>query len=309
MGRREATSLEAKISRLLGYENAVVFGRARAGLVAAIEETTDPDAPVIIPSNACSALLAAVIATGRRPVLASVSAETGLVDDSVLSGVIEGHNGPPGLALVTHLYGMVTDYPLTEVAARRLGWHVFENDSLAATALLPANSRFSIGKGLLVSFGSGKTLDGGGGGADPDRDPHEGTGRSRGPGGRRCGRGAQAAPTPAPRPSNESTNGSLKQTNHAPHAAIRARPVPATPTSSVFCRNSRQQTSYLSVISRHRWAHGTCGQTEPLAYPGNATRQAVLIKRTTLGASAHRAGSRCRQSSHLRHTNPFWYYL
>src|SRR4029077_1343611 len=90
---------------------------------------------------------------------------------------------------------------------------------------------------------------------------------------------------------NELTNGSLKQTNHAPRATIRARPVPATPTSSVFCRNSRQQTSYLSLISRHRWAHGTCGQTEPLAYPGNATRQAVLIKRTTLGASAHRASA------------------
>jgi hypothetical protein len=41
---------------------------------------------------------------------------------------------------------------------------------------------------------------------------------------------------------DESTNGSLKQTNHTPRATIRARPVPAPPTSSIFCRNSRERT-------------------------------------------------------------------
>jgi dTDP-4-amino-4,6-dideoxygalactose transaminase len=171
MNRREETRLKAKVSRFFSYENAVLFGRARAGLVAVIEETTGADAPVIIPSNTCSALLAAVVATGRRPVVASVSSETGLVADSFLSRAIEDHDGPPGLALVTHLYGVVADYRLTEAAARRFGWSVFENDSLAATALAPANSRLGGGKGLLVSFASGKTVDGGGGGAVLTNDP------------------------------------------------------------------------------------------------------------------------------------------
>jgi hypothetical protein len=94
MTKREETLLKAKACRIFGYENAVLFGRARSGLVAAIEETTCFEAPVAIPSNACSALLAAVVATGRRPVLASVSSETGLVADSVLSRTIDDHNGP-----------------------------------------------------------------------------------------------------------------------------------------------------------------------------------------------------------------------
>jgi dTDP-4-amino-4,6-dideoxygalactose transaminase len=171
MTKPEETLLKERACRFFGYENAVLFGRARSGLVAVIEETISVEAPVIIPSNVCSALLAAVVATGRRPVLASVSSEAGLVDDRVLSSAIEEHDGPPGLVLVTHLYGMVGDYRLTEATARRRGWSVLENDSLAATALTPSNKRLGDGKGLLVSFGRGKTVDGGGGGAVLTDDP------------------------------------------------------------------------------------------------------------------------------------------
>jgi dTDP-4-amino-4,6-dideoxygalactose transaminase len=66
---------------------------------------------------------------------------------------------------------VVADYRLTEAAARRFGWSVLENDSLAATALAPANNRLSGAKGLVVSFASGKTVDGGGGGAVLTNDP------------------------------------------------------------------------------------------------------------------------------------------
>jgi dTDP-4-amino-4,6-dideoxygalactose transaminase len=161
----ESSRLKWKVSRFFGYENAVLVGRARSGLVAVIEETTGPDAPIIIPSNTCSAVLAAVIAAGRKPLVVSVSATTGLVDDSELAGIVEAHEGSPGLAVVTHLYGMLADYPLTEGAARRVGWQLLENDSLAATAVCPPQRGYNVGQGLLLSFGHGKTLDGGGGGA------------------------------------------------------------------------------------------------------------------------------------------------
>lgn len=165
MGGNFCSELEPRLSHLFGAEYAVLFGRARSGLVAALGETTPLGAPVIIPSNVCSVVLAAVVAAERQPVLAPVSAELGLVDDCVLAKIIEAHDGHPGMVLITHLYGMVQSYPMTESAAQRAGWRILENDSLAATALSPGGTCVTSRMGLLVSFGTGKFLDGGGGGA------------------------------------------------------------------------------------------------------------------------------------------------
>ena len=62
MNYRTPTSLEWAISNCFGFEHAALFGRARSGLVAAIEEATSLGAPVIIPSNICTAILASVLA-------------------------------------------------------------------------------------------------------------------------------------------------------------------------------------------------------------------------------------------------------
>jgi hypothetical protein len=164
MGRDLRFELSSRLCRLFGAEYAVLFGRARSAVVAAIEEITPLDAPVVIPSNTCSALLAAVVAAERQPVLAAVSADTGIVDDRTLVKVIQRYGRQPGMILITHLFGMLQDYPMTEIAARQAGWCILENDSLAATAIAKS-ARVASRIGLLVSFGTGKFLDGGGGGA------------------------------------------------------------------------------------------------------------------------------------------------
>jgi dTDP-4-amino-4,6-dideoxygalactose transaminase len=62
-----------------------------------------------------------------------------------------------------NLYGVAGEYPVTRDAALKAGWHVILNDSLATTAIKAADRL--EGATLLVSFGSGKTIDAGGGGA------------------------------------------------------------------------------------------------------------------------------------------------
>lgn len=155
-------SCEDQLSRLFGYEHVVLFGRARAGLVAVVEEIGGHAAPVVIPSNICVAVLAAILAAGAKPVLVPVSPESGLVDDSRFAAAIRGNSSPNGIVMPTHLYGMLGDYRKARRAASEQSWFVLENDSLAATIGL--NHRGSA-DALLLSFGSGKTLDAEGGGA------------------------------------------------------------------------------------------------------------------------------------------------
>lgn len=170
MTQQPTSQLVLDLGQMFGFAHAALFGRARAGLVAVLEETTAPGAPALIPSNTCSAVLAAVIASGRRPVPVAVSATTGNVDDAELAAAIRAEP-EPGLVLATHLYGMRVDYPQTARAAAENRWVVLENDSLAATALTPGESHRLFGAALLLSFGEGKTIDGGGGGAVLTDDP------------------------------------------------------------------------------------------------------------------------------------------
>jgi dTDP-4-amino-4,6-dideoxygalactose transaminase len=162
MIQQPTSQLASDLSQAFGFAHAVLFGRARAGLVALLEETTAAGAPALIPSNICSAVLAAVIASGRRPVPVATSATTGLVEDAVFAEAIRAEP-TPGLVMPTHHYGVRVDYPLTTQVAAELGWTVVENDSLGAAAFDPGEKRH-VGLALLTSFGKGKPIDGGGGG-------------------------------------------------------------------------------------------------------------------------------------------------
>lgn len=156
--------IEQRLCGLFGYEHAILFGRARAGLVAVLEEVGTRGGPVIIPSNVCVAVLAAVMAAERTPRLAPVSPQSGLADDERLADAVLAASTPTGVVMPTHLYGQVADYDLTRRLAAERGWFIFENDSLAATISSKRQFR-TFGDALLVSFGAGKTIDAGGGGA------------------------------------------------------------------------------------------------------------------------------------------------
>lgn len=162
---------EDQLSRLFGYEHVVLFGRARSGLVAVLEEVGGPDCPVIVPSNICVAVLAAVVAAGASPLVCAVSPTSGLADDERLAAAISSCRSGRGVVMPTHLYGQLATYERTRRVAAERGWFVLENDSQAATIGLGRQSR-SPGGALLLSFGGGKTIDAGGGGAilTDDRD-------------------------------------------------------------------------------------------------------------------------------------------
>jgi dTDP-4-amino-4,6-dideoxygalactose transaminase len=158
-----ASSIEHRLGRLFGYEHAILFGRARAGLAAVLEEVGGRNSAVVFPSNVCVAVLAATVAAKKAPRLAAVSPQSGLADDDRLAEAIMTVP-KPGIVMPTHTYGQLAEYGRTRQLAAERGWFVLENDSLAAT--ISREHRFrAFGDALLISFGSGKTIDAGGGGA------------------------------------------------------------------------------------------------------------------------------------------------
>ena len=157
-----SVSCESQLCSSFGYDHAVLFGRGRAGLLAVLEEVGGRDAPVIIPSNICVAVPAAIKAAGCKPILASVSAMSGLADDARLAAAVEGNQSRYGIVMPTHLYGMWSNYPRTRQSASERGWFLLENDSLASSIDLRQKN---TGDALLLSFGAGKTIDAGTSGA------------------------------------------------------------------------------------------------------------------------------------------------
>lgn len=161
-------SLERRIADLFGYDHAVLFGRARAGLVAVLE-CVGPAGPVAIPSNLCPAIPAAIAAAGARALLVPVSPRSGLADDVRMLAAMAGE-AHPGVVMPTHLYGLWSPYSATCAEARRHGWFVLENDTLCAASRRNGR-RIAIGDALLVSFAMVKTIEAGIGGAVLTDDP------------------------------------------------------------------------------------------------------------------------------------------
>jgi dTDP-4-amino-4,6-dideoxygalactose transaminase len=155
---------EERLSRLFGFANVVLFGRARGGLAALTEIlAATAGMPVLIPSNVCPAVPAALLAAGASARLVPVSNETGLVPDERFAAAME-EEGRRGVVMPAHLYGLLGEYAGTKKAALRSGWFVLENDTCAVTSA-NCTGRRTTGDALLVSFGIPKTIEAGVGGA------------------------------------------------------------------------------------------------------------------------------------------------
>ena len=152
-------TLEAALSQAYGLGHAVLFGNARSGIRALLEVLAMAGKPALIPSNMCSAPLAAVVAAEARPVAVAVSALNGHVSAKRFQEVMRAEP-VPGIVMPTHLYGHHEDY--AELHAD--GWFVLENDTLCA-ATARGGTRRAIGDALVVSFNQVKTIEAGGGGA------------------------------------------------------------------------------------------------------------------------------------------------
>ena len=162
MGFASVTTLEKRLADEFGYGHSVLFGRARSALVALLEALdVHSDFQILIPSNVCPELLAAVWSSGANVRLLPVDPTTGLVADSVLASAI--HSGERGMAIATQLYGFRQRHPRTVAEARKRGWYLLENDTLMTGARSVAGQAEPFGDATLVSFGYSKTIDVGGG--------------------------------------------------------------------------------------------------------------------------------------------------
>ena len=102
-------TLEAALSQAYGLGHAVLFGIARSGIRALLEVLAMAGKPALIPSNMCSAPLAAVVAAEARPVAVAVSALNGHVSATRFQEVMRAEP-VPGIVMPTHLYGHHEDY-------------------------------------------------------------------------------------------------------------------------------------------------------------------------------------------------------
>lgn len=157
--------LESRIADLFGYGDAVLFGRARSGVIALLDVLgSSHETAFVMPSNICPDIFLAVHSTGARVSLAGVDPSNGLPADEAFVQAIKKQTGS-GVVMPTHLYGFVQAYPQTLAEARKRGWFVLENDTIATRARRAGMGRTAFGDALVVSFGYAKTLEAGGGGA------------------------------------------------------------------------------------------------------------------------------------------------
>jgi len=152
--------LEEQIGSLYGLNHAVLFGRARAGFCAILEVLGLKDRPVLIPSNICPSVAAALKAAEARIVTAPVSPLTGLTDAPRFLNTMAVES-KPGLVMPAHLYGLWSD--VSTLNGR--GWFVLENDTLFVTATSDSRPARASGDAVLVSFNHVKTIEAGRGGA------------------------------------------------------------------------------------------------------------------------------------------------
>ncbi|MCF8473600.1 MAG: DegT/DnrJ/EryC1/StrS family aminotransferase [Emcibacter sp.] len=156
--------LERTIANRFGFEYAVMFGRARSGLVALIEilrTGSERPFPVLLPENICPVLVSAIQTAGGKTVTVPVSPMTGLPDDQSFVEVMKQCHDV-GIVMPTHLYGFQTNYPETIKYARQNGWFILENDT---NVVQMDNQEKVFGDALLLSFGYAKPIEVGAGGA------------------------------------------------------------------------------------------------------------------------------------------------
>lgn len=156
--------LEQSLASTFGFETAVMFGKARSGVVALLEALGPAGRQIIMPATICPSLIAAARAAGADVKLCDIDPAHGLADDTEMAALVRALD-TPGIVMPTYLYGYVCDYSLTIKAAQDLGWFVLHNDTHGALGHGQAFLEQSPSSGLLVSFGAGKVIDAQGGGA------------------------------------------------------------------------------------------------------------------------------------------------
>lgn len=161
--KTEQLRASAQVQELFQFEHCIFAGRGRSALALAMMAGGLPiGSPVILPANICPSVIAAVLFAKMRPLILPVRLDTGLPDESDALRLLEDTK-VRGFLLIAHLYGIhCAQYRLVEEARRR-NWIIIESDTLAATAYTQ-NTRLES-DAMILSFGSGKSIQAGSGGA------------------------------------------------------------------------------------------------------------------------------------------------
>jgi dTDP-4-amino-4,6-dideoxygalactose transaminase len=168
MKKKSLSTTTELLCQLTGRNNAVLAGRATAGIMAALRVWGIENEWVLLPANICYIVLWGVLQTGNYPVLIDVDPETANISmKSLLSCNITN----PAAIIVTHMYGLGAPIAAIMEWAQRTGTRVIEDATLALGANVDGRPAGSWGELSVLSFGSGKIIDIGLGGALLSDDP------------------------------------------------------------------------------------------------------------------------------------------
>lgn len=160
---RDHLRASTQVKDLFQFVHCIFVGRGRSALALALIAADLPvGAPVILPANICPSVIAAILFANMRPITVPVRIDTGLPDEFDVLKVLTETQGR-GALLIAHLYGIHCSQHELVKEARHRRWIVIESDTLAATAYIQGTRLQS--DALIMSFGSGKSIDAGSGGA------------------------------------------------------------------------------------------------------------------------------------------------
>lgn len=154
----EVAAFEAEFARWLGAPAAVGVANGTDALELALRALdVGPGDRVATVANTVTATVAAIVATGARPVYADIDPATMLMDPESLRGVLR-RAGPVKVVLPVHLYGLPCDLDAIGALAREHGARVLEDCAQAHGSRLGSRVVGSIGDLAAFSFYPTKNL-------------------------------------------------------------------------------------------------------------------------------------------------------
>jgi len=155
--------LKSALCDLYGMKYAVLFGHARAGIVALMDILDLSGRQIVIPSNICPIVGTAILASNGKISLVPASSSSGISDDDAFIRIVDAIE-KPGLIMPTHMYGSFNVYANTLNYGKNHNVFILENDTLCASRIQDG-IKHAFGDAVLTSFGYSKTINFGLGGA------------------------------------------------------------------------------------------------------------------------------------------------
>jgi dTDP-4-amino-4,6-dideoxygalactose transaminase len=173
MPSQKVISTQARLARkaliaLAQRSEAVLTGRAAAGIWAALTVWGLAGRTVLLPANTCYIVLWAVQRAGCRPHLVDIDAQTGNLTPAALEAAQVER---PAAVIPCHLYGLPAPMAALTRWAQARGVLLIEDAAQAVGGMVDGRPAGAWGDAAVYSFGAGKILDQGMGGALLTNDP------------------------------------------------------------------------------------------------------------------------------------------